>query len=207
MSRRTTGWRAPVLVAVATTAAPVAAITGLGSVRDGGSPLLSVAAAAAGLALLTYLVLRQRPLLSTVLVAGILGGLVLGAGIRLAMFVAAEMGGGVERSVDGTIGLIVFAALPGIPLSGVALVVRVFTPLGARGIAVLVTAIGAILLAEPVRDELFARGNGWVNIVTFLLAAAAGGAVIGRVQLAVEGWWDRREARHAPAAEPATSAL
>jgi hypothetical protein len=193
------------LVAVATTAAPIAAITGLGSVRDGGSPLLSLAAAASGLALLAYLVLRQRPLLSTVLVAGVLGGWVVGAGIRLAMFVAAEMGGGVERSVDGTVGLILFGAMPGILLSGLALVVRTFTPAGPRGIALLVSAICSLFLVSA-RAELFARGNGWVNILTFLLAAAAGGAVIGRMQPAVEAWWERREAGRAPTAESAAIA-
>lgn len=205
MSRRTTGWRAPVLVAIATTAAPAVAITGLGSLRDGGSPILPLAASVGGLALVAYLVLRQRPLLTTVLAGGILGGLLLGAGIRLAMFVAAEMGGGVERSVDGTVGLILFGALPGILLSGLVLVARTFTPIGPRGVAVLVTAIGAFFLIE-VREELFARGNGWVNILTFLLAAAAGGAVIGRAQLAAEAWWDRREARRTAAAEPAATA-
>lgn len=204
MSRRTTGWRAPVLVAIATTAAPAVAITGLGSVRDGGSPVLSIAAAIGGLALLAYLVLRQRPLLSTVLAGGILGGWVLGAGVRLAMFVAAEMGGRVERSVDGTVGLILFFAIPGVVFSGLVLVVRTFTPIGPRGIAVLVTAISTFFLVE-VREELFAEGNGWVNVLTFLLAAAAGGVVIGRVQLAVEGWWDRRRTRQATRAEAAVT--
>lgn len=198
MSRRTTGWRARVLVAIATTAAPAVAITGLGSARDGGSPVLAIAASAGGLTLAAYLVLRQRPLLSTVLAGGVLGGWVLGAGVRLAMFVAAEMGGRVERSVDGTVGLILFFTIPGVVFSGLVLVVRTFTPIGPRGIAVLVTAICAFLLVE-VREELFAEGNGWVNLLTFLLAAAAGGVVIGRVQLAVEAWWDRRAE---PAAGP-----
>lgn len=205
MTTRSTGWRAAILVAVATTAAPVMAITGLGSMRDGGSPLLSLAAVLVGLALVVYLILRQRPLLSTVLAGGILGGWVLGAGVRLAMFVAAEMGGRVERSVDGTVGLILFFAIPGVVFSGLVLVVRTFTPIGPRGIAVLVTAICAFLLVD-VREELFAEGNGWVNILTFLLAAAAGGVVIGRGQLAVEAWWDRRKARRTPTVEPAVSA-
>jgi hypothetical protein len=198
MTTRSTAWRAPLLVATATVAAPAVAITGVGSIRDGGSPLLSMAAVLVGLALVIYLILRQRPPLSTVLAAGVLGGLVLGAGIRLAMFVAAEMGGGVERSVGGTVGLVLAFAIPGVVLSGLALAVRTFKPLGPRGVAVLVGVIWAGFIAGPLREELFARGNGWVNIVTFLLAGVAGGLVIGRVQLAVEGWWDRRATRGAP---------
>lgn len=192
MTTRSTGWRAPLLVAIATVAAPVTAITGVGSIRDGGSPLLSLAAVLVGLALVVYLILRQRPLLTTVLVAGVLGGWVLGAGIRLAMFVAAEMGGGVERSVDGTVGLILAGAMPGVVISGLALAMRAVKPFGPRGVAVLVGVIWVGLIAGPLREELFARGNGWVNIATFLLSAVAGGTVIGRLQLAMESWWEPR---------------
>jgi hypothetical protein len=206
MTAGSTGWRAPVLVAIATVAAPVVAITGVGSIRDGGSPLLSIGAAAVGVATVVYLLLRQRPLLSTVLIAGVVGGWVLGAGIRLAMFVAAEMGGGVERSVGGTVGLILFGAMPGIVLSGLVLIVRALKPIGPRVTALLLSLVCAAFLAGPVRGELFARGNGWVNTATFLLASAAGGYLVGRTQLAVEAWWDAREARRAIAAEPAIAA-
>lgn len=165
--------------------------------------MVPIVALAGGLALAACLVLGKRRLVAAVLAGGILGGWVLGAGLRLAMFIAAEMGGRVERSVDGTVGLILFFAIPGVVLSVLARVVRTFTRFGPRGIAGLVTAICACFLAAPVREELFLEGNGWVNILTFLLAAAAGGATIGRVQLAVEAWWDRRAARRAPSAEPA----
>lgn len=206
MTTHSTGWRAPLLVAIATVAAPATALTGIGSMRDGGSPLLSIAAAVVGVGLVCYLVLRQRPLLSTVVAAGVLGGWVLGAGVRLAMFVAAEMGGGVERSVDGTFGLILSTAMPGIVLSGLVLTVRAFKPLGPRGVAVLLGVIWAGILGVPLREELFARGNGWVNLATFMLAGVTSGLVIGRVQIAMEGWWERRDARRQPDTEPAAAA-
>lgn len=192
MAARTDDWRTAIAVGLAAAAAPIVTVMGLGAIFEPESPKILGLILLPALALLAWLVLRQRRALATVVGGGVLGGWVLGIGIRVAMFVAAEMGGGVERSVGGTAGLILFFAFPGIALSGLLLAVRGIRERDHVAKGLLAALICAALIAGPVRDELVARGHGGVNAVLFLAAAALAGVTIGAVQARIDAWWEGR---------------
>lgn len=192
--RRTDDWRARVSTALAVAATPVVGVMGVAGALEPGTPRAFALLLLPATVLLGFLVRRRRRHLSVALAAGVLGGWTLGAGIRVAMFIAAEMGGGMSRTISGTVGLILFFALPGVVLSAVVMALRGFLRLRPRAVALLTTALCAVLLGGPSRAELMERGNALVNAVTFLVSGALFGLVIGTVQERVESWWDRRAA-------------
>ena len=147
-----------------------------------------------GVLVLAFLGLsRQRlRMIVSVLGAGILTGLALGATLRLAMFVAALMGGGVERSVGGTVGLIVFFAVPGVAFSAVVMAVRQLLSVRPAYLAA-VTAVVA-MIPFLFGDELGERGVLAVNIVTFSASFALAGFLVARLQPAIEQRWDHAKA-------------
>lgn len=139
--------------------------------------LFPIASIAAGLVVLVGLgyAVRRRPIPArlrapfAISLAGLLGGLALGAGLRLAMRIAAMMGGGREVSVGGTVALVAGVAIFTAPLAFALAGLRRILPLGGRAAAV---ACGLALLAltSPFllgEGELAERGALWVNRLTF----------------------------------------
>lgn len=137
---------------------------------------------------------RRLRLLAALAGAGVGAGLVLGSGLRLAMLVAALMGGGTERSAGGTLGLIAFSVVPMVVYSGGVALLRRLVPLGPAAAAVLTAVLGGAMLLAPadVRAEMGARGLLVVNLVTFIGAFGLAGFVLVRLQHRIEDWWDHR---------------
>lgn len=151
----------------------------------------------AGLAVAVALSKRRARMLATAIGAGVVAGVTLGAALRLAMLIAALMGGGVERSLGGTVGLVLFPAFPATVLSLAVVLVRrlvaVSPPVGALLTAVLGGAM--LLVPDEARAEMSARGALAVNVVTFVAGFAVFGYLLLVAQRRIETWWDARAAR------------
>lgn len=162
----------------------------------------------AALAVAVGLSRRRLRLLASAAGAGIPAGIALGAGLRLAMLIAALMGGEVNRTLGGTVGLVLFLAVPGTAISAVVVLVRRLVPVRPAVLAVFLLLLGAagLLLPAGTRVELAEEGVFAVNVVTFLVPFALYGWLVVTLQERIEGWWDRRAARRsgpAPAVEAA----
>lgn len=147
-----------------------------------------------GLLVMAFLGLsRQRlRMIVSVIGAGIVTGLALGAALRLSMLVAALMGGGVERSVGGTVGLIAFFAVPGVVFSAVVMAVRQLRSVRPAYLAA-ITAVAA-MIPFLFGDELAERGVLAVNIVTFAASFALAGFLVAHLQPAIERRWEQARA-------------